>query len=773
MLKLYSRYKQYMKSVKQLLLACLFLLVSAVLSFGQNALVRGNVYDKNSGEPIPFANVFIENTTKGTNTNLDGFYTITDIEPGNYTILATFIGYDTARVDVKLSKNDIEYTSLYLAESSINIGVVDISARRQTDRTEVKVSQVSVSPRQIKALPSVGGEADIAQYLQVIPGIISTGDQGGQIYIRGGSPVQNKILLDGLTIYNPFHSIGFFSVFETDLIKNVDVLTGGFGAEYGGRISAIVDIQTRDGNKVRHGGFVSASPFAVKGLIEGPISKFEEGGGSSSFVVSAKKSLIDQTSKNLYSYAAQNDTVGLPFSFQDIYAKLAFKSANGSSVNIFGFNFKDSFDDPTLANIEWDNIGVGANFNLIPATSNIIMTGAVGFSNYDLGFVQDITNDRNSSIRELGANIDFTFFGNNNEFSYGLDLRSIRTDFNFTNPFRQIFKEIQSTTEISGYFKFRQIVGNLVIEPSVRLMYYASQSAFSPEPRLGLKYNISDNLRFKFAGGFYSQNLLSTSNERDVVNLFNGFLSGPTEQVTGFDGQPIDNKLQTSRHLVAGFEIDATRNIQLNVEGYYKDFPRLITVNRNKLSPSENNYIEEEGEAYGVDFSAKYESKNIYVWATYSYGFVNRFDGEQTYPTIFDRRHNMNFLTTYNLDDDGSWQASVRWNFGSGFPFTKTQGFYNYQSFLEGLGTPYTTANSEDPGILYSETRNDGRLPYYHRLDISMTKKFEFSKNFGLEIIASVTNAYNRDNIFYFDRLDYDRVDQLPTIPSLAAKVTF
>lgn len=762
-----------MKSKINIFLVAFLVFAVVGLSFSQNALVRGNVYDKNSGEPIPFANVFIENTTKGTNTNIDGFYTIADIEPGNYTIMATFIGYDTARVDIKLTKNDIEYASLYLAESSVNIGVVDISASRQTDRTEVKISQVSVSPRQIKALPSVGGEADIAQYLQVIPGIISTGDQGGQLYIRGGSPVQNKILLDGLNIYNPFHSIGFFSVFETEIIKNVDVLTGGFGAEYGGRISAIVDIQTRDGNKVRHGGFVSASPFAAKAMIEGPITKFKEGGGSSSFVVSAKKSLIDRTSKNIYSYAANNDTIGLPFSFEDLYAKLAFKSANGSSLNVFGFNFNDSFDDPTLATIEWKNTGVGANFNLIPATSNIIMSGALGFSNYDLGFAQDDDNDRSSAIRELGANIDFTFFGNNNEFSYGIDLRSIRTDFAFINPFRQRFQQRQSTTEISGYLKFRQILGKVVIEPSVRLMYYASQSTFSPEPRLGVKYNIHDKLRFKFAGGFYSQNLLSTSNERDVVNLFNGFLSGPTEQVTGLDGEPIENKLQTSRHLVGGFEIDISNNIQLNIEGYFKDFPRLITINRNKLTSIEANYIEEEGEAYGIDLSGKYENSRLYVWATYSYGFVNRFDGTQSYPTIFDRRHNINFLTTYNLDKEATWQASLRWNFGSGFPFTRTQGFYNYNSFLEGLGTPYETANPSEIGILYSEDRNDGRLPYYHRLDLSVTKKIEFSKYFGIEIIASVTNAYNRDNIFYFDRVEYDRVDQLPTIPSLAVKATF
>lgn len=762
-----------MNIINKVAIVFLFVIGICNVSTGQNALVRGNVYDKDSGEAIAFANVYLENTTKGTTTDFDGFYTIADLAPGNYNLIATFLGYDTARVEIVLTRNDIEYTSLYLSESSVTIGVVDISASRQTDRTEVKVSQVSVSKKQIKALPSVGGEPDIAQYLQVIPGVISTGDQGGQLYIRGGSPVQNKILLDGLTIYNPFHSIGFFSVFETELIKNVDVLTGGFGAEYGGRISAIVDIQTRDGNKVRHGGFVSASPFAAKAMIEGPISKFKEGGGSSSFVFSAKRSLINETSKSLYKYAAQDPEVGLPFSFQDFYGKLAFKSANGSSMNVFGFNFKDEFNDPSLANIKWDNIGFGANFNLIPATSNIIMTGAIGFTNYDIGFVQQETNDRSSAITELGANIDFTFFGNNNEFSYGIDLRSISTDFTFSNPFDQILSQKQSTTEISGYAKYRQIWGNLVIEPSIRLMYYASQSAFSPEPRLGLKYNITDKLRFKFAGGLYTQNILSTSNERDVVNLFNGFLSGPTERVTGLDGTPLDTKLQSSRHLVGGFEIDLTKRIQLNLEGYFKDFPRLITVNRNKLSTTEADYIEEEGEAYGIDFSVKFENPRFYVWGTYSYGFVNRFDGEQKYPTIFDRRHNMNFLTTYNIDKDATWTASFRWNFGSGFPFTKTQGFYNYLSFLDGVGTSYETENPENIGILYSDERNDGRLPYYHRLDLSLTKKIEFNKNFGLEIIASVTNAYNRENIFYFDRVEYDRVNQLPTIPSLAIKATF
>jgi hypothetical protein len=163
----------------------------------------------------------------------------------------------------------------------------------------------------------------------------------------------------------------------------------------------------------------------------------------------------------------------------------------------------------------------------------------------------------------------------------------------------------------------------------------------------------------------------------------------------------------------------------------------------------------------------------LYVWATYSHGYVNRNDGEQEYPTVFDRRHNVNMLITYDLDKKGSWQVSGRWNMGSGFPFTKTKGFYNYLDYLGGVGTSYQTENPDNIGILYSDERNGGRLPYYHRFDLSVLKKISFSKHSGLEVNFSVTNAYDRPNIFYFDRLNYERVNQLPILPSASAKLYF
>ena len=745
----------------------------SAIAFAQTGNIRGHVYDEATGEPVIFANVVVDGTTHGTNSNETGLFTLTAVPVGTYNLKVSYIGYEDKMVEVEFKENSINYYKINITASGINLGVVDISAERQVARTEVRVSEIQVSKKEIKALPSTGGDADILQYLQVLPGVISTGDQGGQLYIRGGSPVQNKILLDGLTIYNPFHSIGFYSSFETELIRNVDVLTGAFNAEHGGRISAVIDISTREGNKKRFGGQLSASPFMVKGLFEGPLAKLKDDQGSLSLVLTTKRSIIEDTSKELYNYAAVNDSIGLPFTFNDTYGKLSFVTANGSSFNFFGFNFDDSYNNPLVSRIDWTNSGGGLNFSLLPATSNLNLNGLVGFSQYETSIVEADEDPRSSLIREYVLGLDFNYFFNNAQLDYGIEVKSIRTEFEFTNPFGLLLDQFQNTTEIAAFTKFRQSWDKLVIEPGFRMQYYASLGEFSPEPRLGLKYNISEATRFKLAAGLYSQNLIAASNERDVVNLFNGFLSGPDSQFNGFDGEAVDSKLQKAAHLVVGVEQDLGNHFKLNVEAYTKDFSQLVVINRNKTSRGESDYSTEEGEAFGIDMTLKYEKRNLYVWATYSLGKVTRFDGEQEYPTIFDRRHNVNFLATYTFGQKQDWMISARWNFGTGFPFTKTQGFFTDISFLDGVNTDYLTQNPDGIGIIYSDERNGGRLPSYHRLDVSVQKNIEFSKNMNAEIVLSASNAYNRDNIFYFDRIRFERVDQLPIIPALAVRFNF
>ena len=734
--------------------------------------IRGHVYDQETGEAIIYANISIEGTIIGANTDDSGFFNITDIPVGEKSMKVTYIGYEDIIIPISIKKNKVPYYKVELVSGGVTLGTIDISAERQQAKTEVRISKIQVSQKQIKALPSTGGDADILQYLQVLPGVISTGDQGGQLFIRGGSPIQNKIQLDGLTIYNPFHSIGFYSTFETEVIRNVDVLTGGFNAEHGGRISAVVDIKTREGNSKKLSGQVSVSPFMGKVLIEGPIVK-SDNGSSLSFVLTGKQSIINETSKTLYSYATEADDAGLPFEFTDLYGKMSFVTGNGSKFNFFGFNFDDTFNDPAISRIDWNNKGGGMYFNLLPNASALTLNGIVGYSSYEIGIVEADGTPRSSSINEGNLGLNFNYLTNESSVKYGIDVKTIRTVFDFTNPFGVALDENQNTTEISGFLKFRRAWENFVIEPGFRMQFYASLGEFSPEPRLGVKWNIMEGLRFKGAAGLYSQNLISTSNERDVVNLFSGFISGPETQFNDFNGERVESKLQTARHLLLGLEKDISKNLQINLEGYYKDFTQLVVINRNKTRISQPDFSTEIGDAYGIDLSAKFETADWYLWATYSYGFVTRFDGEQDFPTIFDRRHNANFLVTRTLGDKNDILLSLRWNMGSGFPFTKTQAFYNEIPFTNGVGTSYETDNQDNVGIIYSDERNGGRLPYYHRLDLSAQKTFNINERMNFELTASVTNAYDRANIFYFDRVRFSRVDQLPIIPSISGRFNF
>ena len=249
------------------ILITLFVIFINIKAFAQND-VKGFVYEKSTEEPMMFCNVYLKGTTMGASTDINGFFNITKIPDGDYVLMVTNLGYDTISEPISLRNNQVVNKKFYLQESSVMLAAVNITADKIEARTETKTSVVNVTPKVITRIPTMGGQADLAQYLQVLPGVIFTGDQGGQLYIRGGSPIQNKVLLDGMVIYNPFHSIGLFSVFDTDIIRNAEIYTGGFGAEYGGRISSVMDITTRDGNKKRIAGKVGATTFGAKLTLE-------------------------------------------------------------------------------------------------------------------------------------------------------------------------------------------------------------------------------------------------------------------------------------------------------------------------------------------------------------------------------------------------------------------------------------------------------------------------------------------------------------------------
>ena len=736
------------------------------LAYSQTGNIRGFVYDKNSGEPIMFCNVILQGTTIGASTDVNGMYNISKVLVGDYTLMVTYIGYDTSTVNITLKKGKVITQNLEISESSVKLNEVRISAERSEMKTEVKAAAIKITKQDMEMIPNIGGEPDLAQYMQVIPGVVFTGDQGGQLYIRGGSPIQNKVLLDGMTIYSPFHSIGLFSVFDTDIIRNTDVYTGGFSAEYGGRISSIMDIKTIDGNKKEFGGKVSANTFGSKLFVEGPLL----GNGKSSFVFSGKTSYLDKSSEILYKEPILYfDDKGLPYSYTDLYGKFSLHGNNGSKINVFGFNFQDKVDYEGISELNWTSQGIGSEFILIPGNSPVLIEGNFAYSSYDISLDEEASPLRESGIDGFNMGFDFTYFQPKGKIKYGFDIHGFSTDFTTYNSVNSKIEQKENTSEFSAYINYQFNTTRFIIEPGFRLQKYTL--GVSPEPRLGMKYIASDRLRFKVSSGYYSQNILSTTSDRDVVNLFSGIISSPEEIPDQADGNPYKNKFQKARHLIAGVEYDISRRIDFQIEGYIKDFTQLTNINRNMTSNADDEFIIESGVAKGVDALLKFKSKKLYIWAVYSIGIITRNDGEKTYNPHFDRRHNMNFVTSYKFGKNDSWKADMRWNLGSGFPFTQTQGFYENLTFSEGINTDYTSTNGE-LGIEYAEL-NEGRLPFYHRLDASISKSVKLNKNSELDMTLSVTNAYNRENIFYFNRVEYERVNQLPLMPSFGASITF
>ena len=748
----------------------LLFLLSVLLTttaFAQTGNIRGFVYEKESGEPVMFCNVILKGTTIGAATDINGMYNISKVNPGNYTLIVTYIGYDTTQVNITLKVGQILSQNLEIREASIKLNEVKISGEREAMRTEVKAAAIKITKQDLEMMPTIGGEPDLAQYMQVIPGVVFTGDQGGQLYIRGGSPIQNKVLLDGMIIYSPFHSIGLFSVFDSDIIRNTDVYTGGFSAEYGGRVSSIMDIKTIDGNKKEIGGKLSANTFSSKLFVEGPLSK----SGNSSFVFSGKTSYLDKSSDLLYKYPTLYfDKKGLPYSYTDLYGKVSTKGSNGSKVSVFGFNFADNVNYEGISELNWNSKGIGSEFILIPGGSPVLIEGNFAYSSYNISLDEAASTLRESGIQGFDMGFDFTYFQPKGKIKYGFDIHGFSIDYLTYNSENSKINPKVSTSEFSAYVNYQFTSTRWIVEPGLRLQYYGDLGT-SPEPRLGVKYIVSEKMRLKLSSGLYSQNLLSTTSDRDVVNLFTGIISSPEDLPSQADGTPYKHNFEKARHLITGVEYDVSNKIDFQLEGYIKDFTQLTNINRNMLSNTDNQFIVESGIAKGIDALVKYKGQKLYVWVVYSLGMVTRTEGENTYFPHFDRRHNVNFVTSYKFGENASWESDFRWNLGSGFPFTQTQGFYENLTFSDGINTNYTTANGE-LGIEYAEL-NKGRLPYYHRLDASISKKMKLSKKINIDITASVTNAYNRENIFYFNRVSFERVNQLPIMPSIGASITF
>lgn len=771
-----------MKVLGNRLFISFFLTFFTLLCFGQNGGLRGFVYDKNTGEPLAFASVELLGTEHGTMTEKSGAFMLTKLSAGFYHIEVSYPGYTTMTDSLEIGKEMVVKNYRLVPDQTVLESFV-VSAEAQRVITETRTSVISVTTKDIKQMPSIGGTPDFAQYLQVLPGVVSTGDQGGQLYVRGGTPIQNMLLLDGMLIYNPFHSIGLFSVFDSDIIGSADVYTGGFGAEFGGRISSVMDIRTRDGNRKRISGKVDMNTFGAKLLLEGPFMKMkEESSMSLGYILSVKGSYLEYSSKAFYPYV----TDGLPYNYLDIYGKISLTGKSGSKVNLFGFRFDDKVDYSEIATYRWRNYGVGCNFLILPGNTPMAIEGTIGYTNYYTSLddkdnkpvlynaSDKDTNTRQSALNGFVANLKFSYYMGKSQLSVGAEFtgNTVRYVFFPTTAASSHTEVIDYTSDVGIFIKYKyNYRDKVIIEPSFRFQYYASIGQSSPEPRLSFKYNITPKIRLKLAAGLFSQNLVAATSDRDVVNLFSGFLSSPLQVPDTLPtGKEVNSSMQKSQHVILGLELDLIPHTTINIEGYFKNFSVLTSINRYKMFEEDMDYMFETGKAYGGDITAEFNYKGVSIRFVYALGWVKRFDGEMNYSPHFDRRHNINLLASYSFGKRKSWQIDLRWNFGTGFPYTQTQAYYPHLD-IASYDIDYV-ANNENLDFILGDY-NKGKLPNYHRLDLSIKKSFHIGDRHVIDVSLGATNLYNYKNVFYRDRITNKTIYQLPLLYSIGISWQF
>ncbi|GIV24360.1 MAG: TonB-dependent receptor [Bacteroidia bacterium] len=738
--------------------------------------IRGSVIDS-EGEPVVGAQVLLLPLQKGTLTNPEGLFSFPGVPFGTYRLRITALGIDTIWADVAIDKRrPVATLKLQAAARDIEMQAVEITeslAPTRIDPTRVTVAVTPITPRQVFLLPSFG-VPDVAQYLQVLPGVVFTGDQGGQLYIRGGTPIQNLTLLDGAIVYSPFHTLSLFSIFETDLLRQVNVYSAGFGAEYGGRISSVIDIRTRAGDFERLGGRVYATPFVAGASLEGPTPLLR----NSSWLVSARQGYIQQAAPRLYPYLRDS----LPFQFQDLYGKATF-GRGPDQLQVFGFRQTDRVDLGANGINTWNQWGTGLTFANLPSGTRVRITGNLAYSRFANTF-QDLRElrPRYSTIGGFNGGFTFSYLFGADELAYAVEVRGFSTDFLFTNGLGFITQQQQSNTEFAAYGRYlkafrKQEIGpdgevrlltRAVIEPSLRLHFYNTYGYFSIEPRLRAKYTGS-RWSLQAAAGRYTQNWVAAVSDRDVVILFQGFLTAPELPAN----RQLAHPLQEAYHLTLGGEYQLGPAL-LSLEGWYKRFTQLTIVNRERLFPEDPAFLTEVGYAYGADFSVRYQSRSWYAYGTYSYQYNRRTDFRLTYFPLWDRRHTANFLAAYRWGGfvstprlrESRWEFSVRWTLGSGLPFTQTLGFFEKLLLLQGSQSPYPIQQGQ-LAVLLSPNYNGARLPAYHRLDLMVKHRWRIGPAFLLEANFTLLNAYNRPNLFYIDRISARRYNQLPILPSL------
>jgi len=724
-----------------------------VLAAAQGVDIRGVVSDSTTGERIPFASVTIQGINRGASSNLQGFYLIANVYPGRYEIRASSIGYETRTTTIEVRGNQPIVVYFQLPSKPVEFSEVMVTDVAKRALTEIHTSIHVLDQRDIRSVPATVQE-DVFRSIRILPGIVSTSDVNTQFYVRGGAGDQNLILLDGMRIYNPYHAFGIFSIFDSDIIKTTEVYTGAFPPEFGGRLSSVVNMTTKDGKSNGVGGRANINFLSAKLLVEGPAS------GNLSWLVSGRKSLFSET----FSKFLNKD---LPLSFYDAFVKFTFQAGESQgkySVQSFfsGDNLKST--NPNDPDYSWRTGATG--FVASGLIQDRVYVTAVGFEN---SFVADrdpksskSVTPASTSIRETGVRANATIYTDTRDlFFFGFEFSFPNLDYTVVNNYGVTTVLKSSLVNAASWLRYQTAPSRLQADVG---LFFDFGSLMAREggietlqPRINLSYGLFDNWKAKFSCGRFTQNIITVNNEDDVISIFDAWIQVPEEL-----------KAERSDHFVFGLEGNVLPSLSTNFQAYYKQYGSLVMYNRDKVDALDPDYIGGTGKAYGVEALIRYASEIVDIYAAYTVGWTRVTANGFTYYPRYDRRHNLNLLTV--LHPGQGIDVILRWELGSGFPFTESLGYYDRLGLKDIFRGAYVGETGRPYAILGD--KNTARLPAYHRLDASVTYRFAIRPITG-SLGVHVVNIYNRKNIFYFDRKTGQQTTMLPFFPTATMTVEF
>ena len=665
----------------------------------QSGIISGFISDSSSAEALIGANVILQETGQGMATDINGYYIIQDITPGDYVLMVSYVGFKLKKEKLKISDGQSIKLDISLSEDVVELTEIEVTAEQIQRKSNIQPSKINLSPRMMKAAPALA-EPDLFRTIQALPGVLTTSEFSTGLVIRGGNTDQNLILLDGVTVYNPSHLGGIFSNFIVDGVKEAELIKGAYNAEYGGRLSAVLNIISREGNQKKFEGKANLSLLSAQATIEGPFYK-------GAWVFSGRRTYFDKIFQNVPTIP--------PYYFYDIQSHIYTDLTSKDRLSLSFYNGVDDllFDTFGLTG-RWGNRTVSAQYRRVfseKLIGNFLYANSLFFTEFGLGGSNGLVSDNQIDDATVAANFSW-FKSSESTLKFGAQIKNL--GFLYTNSFNDSLQfEINTKPkEFANYMKLKYSVSKrLILEPGLRInLYDVYSDSIFPDLRFGMKYLLNDNRYLNFSVGNYHQ-FIATFQDDYNPNILDQWIA-------------VDNSVSPAKssQIVLGYEEYIKDLYKIQVEGYYKDIKNLFTFEESRATTDEaisdsvlsDIVTPSDGYAYGLELFAQKMSGRLSGWLAYTFSVSRKsmnsifYEKEEEYYNSWDRTHSFSALGNYIFNNkwDMNWKLSLQ----SGQAYTPIIGYYN-QILPESPDEVYRTI---------PVTRNSARYSPYSRLDLGI-----------------------------------------------------